>query len=145
MKGLTPSVHTCRFTGNRIRILREVDLNDGDVSIVTYPAYPQTSAEARAKVDELANSPGPDEVNDNNLVEERQRQARLAVRKRQIELEETLRNCEAKRIYISAFLDFREFKRHIGSIAWETEVWIEDNPDHIIHFDGSKFFTVYGD
>lgn len=63
--------------------------------------------------------------------------------KRQIELEKTLKHCKAKRIYISAFPDFAEFKRHIGNIAWETEVWIEDNPDHMIHFNGPKFFTVY--
>lgn len=65
--------------------------------------------------------------------------------KRQIELEEVLEYCKVKRIYISAFPDFREFKRHIDNIAWETEVWIENNPDHVIHFDGTKFFAVYGD
>jgi len=63
--------------------------------------------------------------------------------KRQIELEETLKQCPAKRIYISAFPDFKEFKRHIDNIAWDTEVWIESNPDHMIHFNGPKFFTVY--
>ncbi len=63
--------------------------------------------------------------------------------KRQIELEKTLTKSKAKRIYISAFPDFREFKKHINNIAWETEVWIEENPDHMIHFDGDKFFTVY--
>jgi hypothetical protein len=65
--------------------------------------------------------------------------------KRQIELEEALGYCKVKRIYISAFPDFREFKRHIDNIAWETEVWIENNPDHMIHFNGPKFFAVYGD
>jgi len=65
--------------------------------------------------------------------------------KRQIELEGVLEYCKVKRIYISAFPDFREFKRHIDNIAWETEVWIENNPDHVIHFDGTKFFAVYGD
>ena len=65
--------------------------------------------------------------------------------KRQIELEKTLEECEAKRIYLSAFPDFKEFKRHINNIAWETEVWIEENPDHMIHFNGPKFFTVYDD
>ena len=63
--------------------------------------------------------------------------------KRQIELEETLKDCKAKRVYISAFPDFYEFKRHIDNIAWETEVWTENNPDHMIHFNGPKFFTVY--
>ncbi len=65
--------------------------------------------------------------------------------KRQIELEETLKHCKARRIYVSAFPDFHEFKRHIDNIAWETEVWIENNPDHMIHFNGPKFFTVYSD
>ncbi|MEA1895276.1 MAG: BsuBI/PstI family type II restriction endonuclease [Euryarchaeota archaeon] len=65
--------------------------------------------------------------------------------KRQIELEAVLECCKVKRIYISAFPDFHEFKRHIANIAWETEVWIENNPDHVIHFDGTKFFAVYGD
>lgn len=64
--------------------------------------------------------------------------------KRQIELEEALKYSGAKRIYISAFPDFHEFKRHSDNIAWDTEVWIENNPDHMIHFNGPKFFTVYG-
>lgn len=65
--------------------------------------------------------------------------------KRQIELEQTLKHCDARRIYVSAFPDFAEFKKHIGNIAWDTEVWISDNPDHMIHFNGPKFFTVYGE
>lgn len=64
--------------------------------------------------------------------------------KRQIELEETLKYSGAKRIYVSAFPDFREFKKHIDNIAWDTEVWIESNPDHMIHFNGPQFFSVYG-
>lgn len=63
--------------------------------------------------------------------------------KRQIELEKTLVGCKAKRVYISAFPDSHEFKRHIDNIAWETEVWIEDNPAHMIHFNGPKLLTVY--
>jgi adenine-specific DNA-methyltransferase len=64
--------------------------------------------------------------------------------KRQIELEKVLAQTSALRIYVSAFPNFREFKRHIDNIAWDTEVWIEDNPDHMIHFNGPKFFSVYG-
>jgi len=63
--------------------------------------------------------------------------------KRQIELEEILKNCKANRTYISAFPDFKEFKRHLTNIAWETEVWIYENPDHLIHYNGDKFFTIY--
>jgi hypothetical protein len=59
--------------------------------------------------------------------------------KRILELEELLKNCSAGRIYISAFPDFAEFKRHTGNLAWETEVWIMEHPDHMIHFNGDKF------
>lgn len=63
--------------------------------------------------------------------------------KRQVELEKTLKECKAQKIYISAFPDFHEFKRHTDNIAWETEVWIANNPDHMIHFNGPKFFSAY--
>ena len=63
--------------------------------------------------------------------------------KRQVELEKTLKDCKAKRVYISAFPSFHEFKRHVDNIAWETEIWIGSSPDHMIHFNGPKFLTVY--
>lgn len=63
--------------------------------------------------------------------------------KRQLELEQVLKGCKMQRVYVSAFPDFREFKRHIDNVAWDTEVWIADNPDHMVHFNGPKFFTVY--
>jgi len=59
--------------------------------------------------------------------------------KRYVELENILSRVNAKRIYVSAFPDFREFKNHIGDIAWETEVWISEIPDHLIHFNGDRF------
>ena len=59
--------------------------------------------------------------------------------KRHFELEKELGGCTAERIYVSAFPDFKEFRRHTDNIAWETEVWIADNPDHMIHFNGDKF------
>ena len=63
--------------------------------------------------------------------------------KRQVELEETLEGCKVKKIYISAFPDFHEFKKHTDNIAWETEVWIASDPDHMIHFNGPRFFSAY--
>lgn len=32
-----------------------------------------------------------------------------------------------------------EFKKHSNNIAWETEVWLMEVPDHIIHFNGDRF------
>jgi type II restriction enzyme len=59
--------------------------------------------------------------------------------KRIIELDRMLKTCHANRVYVSAFPDFKEFKRHSSSIAWETEVWIMEIPEHMIHFNGDKF------
>ena len=42
-------------------------------------------------------------------------------------------------VFISAFPDRNTFVRFAHDIAWETEAWIADNPDHMIHFNGDKF------
>ena len=42
-------------------------------------------------------------------------------------------------IYVTAFLDFNTYKSHSHELAWETEVWIAEMPDHIIHLNGDKF------
>lgn len=59
--------------------------------------------------------------------------------KRVVELEEFLKNCKAGKIYVTAFPDFAEFKKHSNNIAWETEVWLADVPEHMIHFNGDRF------
>lgn len=59
--------------------------------------------------------------------------------KRILELEDLLKNCTAGRVYVSAFPDFAQFKRYTSALAWETEVWIMEHPDHLIHFNGDKF------
>ena len=45
----------------------------------------------------------------------------------------------AGKIYVTAFLDFKTFKQFSESLAWETEVWIADMPDHMIHLNGDRF------
>ncbi len=59
--------------------------------------------------------------------------------KRIIELEALFVNCPAGLLYVTAFPDFKEFKRHTNDIAWETEVWLTEIPDHMIHFNGDRF------
>ncbi|MFA5106589.1 MAG: BsuBI/PstI family type II restriction endonuclease [Candidatus Micrarchaeia archaeon] len=63
-------------------------------------------------------------------------------KKRQIELTEYFAKVGFKKIFVSAFPDFKEFKRHIDDIAWETEVWIAEMPEHMIHFNGDKFLKI---
>lgn len=59
--------------------------------------------------------------------------------KRHVELEEMLGECELDRVYISAFPDAATFRRYAAEIAWETEGWLADQPEHMIHFNGPKF------
>jgi type II restriction enzyme len=59
------------------------------------------------------------------------------------ELKKLLKNCNADLIFVTAFLKREDFRKWSVDIAWETEVWIADNPDHLIHFNGSKFLGPY--
>lgn len=59
--------------------------------------------------------------------------------KRIKEIEEITQGVTAGKIYVTAFLDFKTFKKFSDSLAWETEVWIADMPDHMIHLNGDKF------
>ena len=59
--------------------------------------------------------------------------------KRIKELESMTSDVTAGKIYVTAFLDFKTFKSFSEALAWETEVWIADLPDHMIHLNGDKF------
>lgn len=59
--------------------------------------------------------------------------------KRWLELEVAFKACKVGLVYVTAFLDRDEFRKNAANIAWETEVWIADNPDHMIHFNGDRF------
>lgn len=59
--------------------------------------------------------------------------------KRIKEIEEMTANVSAGKVYVTAFLDFKTFKKFSETLAWETEVWIADMSDHMIHLNGDKF------
>lgn len=48
-------------------------------------------------------------------------------------------NGKAGLVFVTAFQDWSVYKRFVGDIAWETEVWIADFPDHMIHMNGDRF------
>ncbi len=52
--------------------------------------------------------------------------------KRHSELERMLGSCR-----------IAGFRRYAAEIAWDTEVWVAENPDHMIHFNGQKFLGPY--
>ncbi len=59
--------------------------------------------------------------------------------KRILELTEMTENVTAGKIFVTAFLDFKTYKRFSETLAWETEVWIAEIPEHMIHLNGDKF------
>ncbi len=63
--------------------------------------------------------------------------------KRHAELESMLKDCSAGRVYVTAFVDFTSFKKYASEIVWESEVWLAEFPDHMIHFNGDKFLGPY--
>ena len=59
--------------------------------------------------------------------------------KRILEITEMTKNVVAGKIFVTAFLDFKTYKRFSETLAWETEVWIAEMPEHMIHLNGDKF------
>ncbi len=59
--------------------------------------------------------------------------------KRVSEITAMTENVSSGKIFVTAFLDFATFKKFSEQLAWETEVWIADMPEHMIHLNGDKF------
>jgi hypothetical protein len=62
---------------------------------------------------------------------------------REIQLRRMFEGPNRQLIFVTAFPNRAEFRRHLADIAWETEVWIADEPDHLVHFNGEKFLGAY--
>lgn len=60
--------------------------------------------------------------------------------KRIMEIEQMTKNVTAGKVYVTAFPDIATYKKFANELAWETEVWISEMPDHMIHLNGDKFF-----
>lgn len=59
--------------------------------------------------------------------------------KRILEITEMTKDVTAGEIFVTAFPDFKTYKKFSEKLAWETEVWIAEMPEHMIHLDGDKF------
>lgn len=59
--------------------------------------------------------------------------------KRILEITEMTKNVTAGKIFVTAFLDFKTYKKFAEELAWETEVWITEMPEHMIHLNGDRF------
>lgn len=61
--------------------------------------------------------------------------------KRLMELQSLFAACPAELVFVSAFPDFKTFRKYLQEIAWETEVWIAEIPEHMIHFNGERWLS----
>lgn len=56
-----------------------------------------------------------------------------------IEIQDMTKNVTAGKIFVTAFPDITIYKKFSAELAWETEVWLSNMPDHMIHLNGDKF------
>lgn len=65
-----------------------------------------------------------------------------ALRKEQ--LEHLFAPLQGRLVFVTAFADRATMARQAMSLAWETDVWIAEAPDHLIHYDGGRFLGPRG-
>ena len=65
--------------------------------------------------------------------------------KRRKELKDLFAGCKAGLVFVTAFETRRTMQTFVSHIAWESEVWIAEDPDHMIHFNGERFLGPYPD
>lgn len=65
--------------------------------------------------------------------------------KRRKELKNLFAGCKAGLVFVTAFENRRTMLSFGNHIAWESEVWMADDPDHMIHFNGERFLGPYPD
>jgi hypothetical protein len=65
--------------------------------------------------------------------------------KRRSELKQLFSECTAGLVFVTAFASRGAMRSFLTQISWETEVWVAENPDHLIHFNGERFLGPYPD
>jgi adenine-specific DNA-methyltransferase len=63
--------------------------------------------------------------------------------KRRNELKRLFQASSEGLVFVTAFSSRKEMTRYLAEISWETEVWVADQPDHMIHFNGERFLGPY--
>lgn len=112
--------------------------------------YMPTDLLAKFNLSELGNRQAPDVVavdNRRNLlfIFECTHSANPISAIRHLELLDMTKGCEGKlrRVFVTVFKDRKALKKFLADISWETEVWMMDEREHIIHFDGENEITSY--
>lgn len=64
---------------------------------------------------------------------------------RKVELHELFADQWDKVVLVSCFPKRKVMQRYLAQLAWETEAWCADTPDHMIHLNGSRFMGPYAE
>ncbi len=62
---------------------------------------------------------------------------------RHTELKKLFEQSHIGLVFVTAFLDHKDFQEELDNISWETDVWVAEAPSHLIHFDGERFLGPY--
>lgn len=62
---------------------------------------------------------------------------------RKKDLGELFQGAKGHIVYVSCFPDRAVMRKYLTDLAWETETWCAEDPDHMIHLDGHKFLGPY--
>ncbi len=65
--------------------------------------------------------------------------------KRRMELKALFAGSTAGLVFVTAFESRRAMQSFFSTLAWETEVWLADAPEHMIHLNGERFLGPYPD
>ena len=65
--------------------------------------------------------------------------------KRRLELKHLFKGSKAGLVFVTAFETRKTMQSFVSQISWESEVWIGESPDHLIHFNGERFLGPYAD
>ena len=65
--------------------------------------------------------------------------------KRRSELKQLFKGSSAGLVFVTAFETRKAMQSFLGQISWESEVWIAEAPEHLIHFNGERFLGPYPD
>lgn len=65
--------------------------------------------------------------------------------KRRKELKDLFVGCKAGLVFVTAFASREAMRSFLTQLSWETEVWVAEDPDHLIHFNGERFLGPYPD
>lgn len=58
-------------------------------------------------------------------------------------LKHLVEKCSANVVFVTAFLSKSIGLRNLSKIAWETEVWFANEPEHMMHLNGYKFLEIH--